>query len=165
MLSAFDLQTGNAKWRLPTVGVSGLFFDDQGMVYVNTTSGNPDDIKYSRQIDITRQTDDVLLKVDPKSGKTLWSAKPGGTISYLAGKFIYASQWHDPNPTDEPVLSDAASGLEKPPYLHIARINPKNGRVMFDYYQDRAPISIHFDHNTIELVFKKEVQVLKYLAF
>ena len=165
VLSAFDLQTGNAKWRLPTVGVSGLFFDDQGMVYVNTTSGNPDDIKYARQIDVTKNTQDILLKVDPKIGKTLWSVNPGGTISYLSGKFIYAAQWYDPNPTDEPVLSDATSGLEKPPYLHIARINPKNGRVMFDYYQDRAPISIHYDQNTIELVFKKEVQVLKYLTF
>ena len=53
-MSAFDLATGNARWRLPSVGVVGLFFDDQDNVYVNTTTGNPDDIKYSRQIDINQ---------------------------------------------------------------------------------------------------------------
>ena len=164
VLTAFDLHTGNAKWRLPTVGVAGLFFDDQNNVYINTTTASPDDVKYSRQIDITKQTDDILMKVDPQTGKTLWTAKPGGFISYLSGKFIYAAQWYDSNPTDQPVLND--SGLNyKPNYLHVIRINPKNGRTMWDYYQDRAPISLHFDHNTIELVFKKEVQVLKFISF
>ena len=30
VLSAFDLATGNARWRLPSVGIVGLFFDEQG---------------------------------------------------------------------------------------------------------------------------------------
>ena len=30
VLSAFDLTTGNVRWRLPSVGVVGLFFDDRG---------------------------------------------------------------------------------------------------------------------------------------
>ena len=165
VLSAFDLATGDARWRLPSVGVVGLFFDEQGNVYVNTTSGNPDDIKYSRQIDITKQTDDIVMKVDGRKGKTLWSIKPGGFISYVSGKFIYMTQSNDPNPRDEPVLNDSLVGLQKPPYFRVLRVNPKNGHTMFDYYQDRAPFYVHFDRNTIELVFKKEVQVLKYLTF
>ena len=100
VLSAYDLATGNARWRLPSIGVVGLFFDDQGMLYVNTTTGNPDDIKYARQIDITKSTEAVLFKLDPRTGKTLWSIKPGGFICYLSGKFIYTLQSYDPNPTD-----------------------------------------------------------------
>jgi hypothetical protein len=165
VLSAFDLTTGNARWRLPSVGVVGLFFDDQDNLYVNTTTGNPDDIKYSRQIDITKSTAAVLLKIDPKRGIILWSAKPGGFISYLSGKFIYTVESYDPNPADEEILSDTMSGLQKPPYLRIARINPQNGRVMWEHYQDRAPIDVRFDDNSIELIFKREVQVLKYLTF
>jgi hypothetical protein len=166
VLSAFDLATGNAHWRLPSVGVVGLFFDDQNNLYVNTTTGNPDDIRYSRQIDITKSTEDVLLKIDPKTGKTLWSVKPGGFISYLSGKFIYTIESYDPNPTDEEVLSDTLQGLQKPAYLRIARINPQNGRVMWEYYdRNRCPIDVRFDGNSIELVFKREVQVLKYFSF
>ncbi len=118
------MNTGNARWRLPSVGVVGLFFDNQDNVYVNTTTGNPDDIKYSRQIDISRKTEAVLFKLDPKTGKTLWRIKPGGYISYLSGKFIYTIQSYDPNPTDEDVLNDMTASLQKPPYLRIARIRP-----------------------------------------
>ncbi len=166
VLSAYDLATGNARWRLPSIGVVGLFFDNDGNVYVNTTTGNPDDIKYARQIDVTKSTQAVLLKLDPRTGKTLWSVKPGGFISYLSGKFIYTVQSNDPNPTDVEVLSDTLQGLQKPAYLRIARINPNNGREMW-VYQDslpRAPFFIHFKDNTIELLFKREVQVLSYLS-
>ena len=165
VLSAYELNAGNARWRVPSVGVVGLFFDDAGSVYVNTTSGNPDDIKYSRQIDINKQTDDVLLKLDPKSGKTLWSIKPGGFISYLQGKYIYTVQTFDPNPEDEEQMSDMA--IPKPAYFRIARVNPKDGRILWEYYdaKDRCPFNVRFNANTIELVFKREVQVLKYLTF
>ncbi len=163
VLSAFDLTSGNARWRLPSVGVIGLFFDDQGMVYVNTTSGNPDDIKYSKQIDIEKKTDDILMKVDPKTGKTLWSIKPGGFISYLSGKYIYTVQSYDPNPLDVEQTSDMA--LQKPPYFRVARIDPKNGRILWEHFQDRVPFDVRFSDNSIELIFKREVQVLKFLAF
>ena len=165
VLSACDLATGNVRWRLPSIGVVGLFFDDQGMLYVNTTTGNPDDIRYARQIDITKSTEAVLLKIDTRTGKTLWSVKPGGFLCYLSGKYIYTLQSYDPNPTDVEVLSDTLEGLQKPPCLHIARINQKNGRVMWDHYQDRAPVYFRFQDNSIELVFKKEVQLLTYLSF
>jgi hypothetical protein len=165
VLSAFDLATGNARWRVPSVGVVGLFFDDQGMLYVNTTTGSPDDIKYARQIDVSKSTDAVLLKIDPRTGKTLWSVKPGGFICYLSGKFMYTFQAHDPNPTDQEVLSDTLEGLQQPPYLRLARINPKNGIELWQQYQGRAPVNICFKDNYIELIFKKEVQVLHYLSF
>jgi hypothetical protein len=142
-----------------------LFFDDAGNLFMNTTTGNPDDIRYSRQIDISKSTDDVLLKIDPKTGKTLWSVKPGGFISYLSGKCIYTVQSYDPNPKDEETMNDLA--LQKPAYFRIARINPESGRIMWEYYdpRDRCPVDVRFKDNSIELVFKREVQVLKYLTF
>ncbi|HSY20048.1 MAG TPA: PQQ-binding-like beta-propeller repeat protein [Candidatus Acidoferrales bacterium] len=163
VLSAFELNSGNARWRIPSVGVVGLFFDPQGFIYVNTTSGSPDDIKFSRQIDITKSTDDILVKLDPKTGKTLWNIKPGGFISYLSGKFIYTIQSYDPNPDDAEQMSDMT--LQKPAYLRIARVNPANGRIMWEHYQDRCPINVQFNENSIELVFKREVQVLRFLSF
>jgi hypothetical protein len=166
VLTSYELTTGNARWRLPSVGVVGLFFDDQDNVYVNTTTGNPDDIKYSRQIDVTRSTEAVVSKIDPKAGKTLWSIKPGGYVSYLSGKFIYVIDSYDPNPTDQDVLNDMTASLQKPAYLRIARIRPADGHIMWEYYdRDRCPVNWRFEGNTIELIFKREVQVLHYLTF
>lgn len=164
VLTAFDLATGNARWRVPTVGVVGLFFDDAGHVYVNTTTGNPDDIKYSRQIDIAKSTQAVLMKLDASTGKTLWTVKPGGFVSYVSGEFIYTIQSYDPNPQDTEVLSDTLSGLQLPPFMRITRLSPKDGHVLWYHQDDRCPVNVRFDQNTIELVFKREVQVLKYLV-
>ena len=69
MLTAFDLGTGNVRWRVPSVGVVGLFFDDKEMLYVNSTTASPESLKYSRQIDVSANVNQVTLKVDAKDGK------------------------------------------------------------------------------------------------
>ena len=160
VLTAFDLATGNARWRLPSVGVVGLFFDDKGMLFVNTTTADPENIRYSRQIDITQKIEANLLKIDPQTGRMLWSVKPGGFISYLSGQFIYTVQSYDPG--DEEA---SPTGIQLPAYLKIRRISPADGRVLWDHEQDRAPLDVRFRDNSIELVFKKEVQVLKFFSF
>ncbi len=164
VLTAYDPSSGNVHWRIPSVGVVGLFFDDKGMVYINTTTGNPDDIKYSRQIDVDKQTQAVVMKVDPSNGNILWKATDGGFISYLSGRFIYAFRSYDAGDSDEQ-YSDATAGLTAPSYLKIIRINPANGRVMWEHDEDRAPLEIQFDHNVISLVLKKEVEVLRFFTF
>lgn len=163
VLTAFDAISGNVRWRIPSVGVVGLFFGDKGMLYVNTTTGNPDDIRYARQIDVDKQTSAVVLKVDPSNGTILWKTTPGGYISYLSGDFIYADQYYDPGDTEDE-LSDAAAGLQKPAYFRIMRINPANGRIMWEYNEGRAPVDIHFDQNIISVVLKKEVEVLRFFT-
>ena len=165
VLTSFDLATGNVHWRLPSVGISGLHFDDKGMIYVNTTDAGPESIKYSRQIDITTRISDVVLKVDPKTGKTLWRAKPGGAVSYVSGPFIYTVQAYDPHDDDEDASPyTVTTGFESQPYVRIRRINPKNGKEMWEHFQQRAPLDIQFDRNRIRMVFRKEVQVLQFMA-
>lgn len=161
VLTAFDLNSGNARWRLPSVGIVGLLFDDEGKVYVNTTSASPDDIKYAKQIDVTKKTDAILLKIDPATGKIIWGCNPGGFVSYLSGKYIYTYSAYDRSDDGGGV----DTGIHLPSYLRIARINPKNGKTMWTEEQESAPIDVQFDANTIVLIFKKEVQVLRYLTF
>lgn len=162
VLTAFNLATGDVRWRVPSVGIVGLFFDDKEMLYVNTTTASPDQIKYSRQIDIGRSTDSEILKVDPKKGKILWRCHAGGFASYFSGKFIYVVTAHD---ADDEADSPIQIPMSTPSHIMIRRINPKNGRIMWEHFQKRAPLYYHFDGNVIEVVFKKEVQVLKYLSF
>jgi hypothetical protein len=163
VLTAFDLGTGKVRWRLPTVGVAGLFFDDRDMIYVNTTTASHERLKYSRQIDITQKDNPLVLKVDSRDGKVLWRAQPGGLVNYVAGKFILAVQSYKPDEEESPYTPD--TGLEKLPYLQIRRMSPRNGQVMWEHFQQRAPLDVAFDKNIIRLVFKKEVQVLKFLSF
>ncbi len=163
VLTSYDLNSGNVRWRLPSVGVVGLFFDDKGNIYINTTTGNPDDIKYSRQIDVDKQTQAVVTKADAKSGKTLWTSHPEGYICYLSGPYIYTCETYDAGDEDE-TLSDAIPQF-KTSFVRIIRVNPSNGHTMWDHEEGRAPVDIQFDKNNISVVFKKEVEVLHYFSF
>lgn len=166
VLSAFEVATGNARWRLPSVGISGIYFDDAGMIYVNTTTASPDHIRYSKQIDVSDRINAVVLKLDARTGKELWSQNLSGNLSYLSGAYLYSVAYTGPRDDDDEINPDlAALGLEKKPYLRIRRINPRDGRLMWEHFQQRGPLDVKIDRNTIQLVFKREVQVLKYLSF
>jgi PQQ-like domain len=165
MLSDFDLKTGNAQWRLPSVGITGLFFDEAGMLYVNTTTANYENLKYSRQIDVSQKISGSVIKVDPQTGKTLWVTQSAGMISYLSGNYIYSVQSYRPPDEDSDNPYTVDTGFETPPYLRIRRINPKNGHEMWEHFEQRAPLDVQFDKNSIQLVFKKEVEVLKFLSW
>jgi hypothetical protein len=162
VLTAFDKANGNVRWRLPSVGITGLFFDDQGMIYVNTTTAGPDTIKYSNQIDISRKSASVVMKVDPRTGKGLWTAQVGGLVNYASGPFIYTVQSYQVEDSDNGTSMDAVLGRES--FMSIKRLNPKNGHLIWEHSEPRAPLDVQFDRNTIRLVFRKEVEVLHFLT-
>ena len=60
-----------------------VFFDDQGAVYVNTSTAGPENIRFPRQIDITRRDSSAVLKLEARTGKVLWSAEPGGLVKWV----------------------------------------------------------------------------------
>ena len=166
VLSAFELATGKARWRLPSVGITGMFFDAAGKIYLNTTTASPDKIKYSRQINVNDSTADLVLKLDPKTGKELWKHSMGGQIAYLSGKYIYTLSYTPPRDDgDEMDENLAALGLDSKPYIRIRRISPRNGRVLWDYFEQRGAHDIQIRDNMFQLVMKREVQVLKFISF
>jgi outer membrane protein assembly factor BamB len=165
VLTAFDLATGNAQWRVPSVGITGLFFDDKDMLLVNTTDASPESIKYSRQIDISKMPSGQLLKIDPKDGKILWKATPPGPVTYVSGKFIYCVQSYTPIGDDDRDSIMGMAGMPGTrPFLRIKRLKPSNGKEMWEHYENRGPLDIQFEKNTIRLVFKKEVEVLRFIS-
>ena len=165
VLTAFNLTTGNVLWRLPSVGVVGLFFDGQGMMYVNTTTGSPDDVKYSKQIDVSRSPEAVVMKIEEKTGKIAWKVSPEGFVTYVKGKYIYTLKSSDPDPFDDQDHDETAAAIHLNPYMLLMRMNAADGLILWKYPEQRAPLNVQFKDNSIELVFKSSVEVLKYVTF
>jgi hypothetical protein len=168
MLTSLALADGKVRWRLPSVGIAGIFFDDRGMLYVNSTTASPDTIKYSKQIDIGTKIDSQVLKVDPDTGKTLWAALNEGMVAYIWGKFVYtaeSSAGDDFDSEDEMLgIRTVKTGMEIPAHVRLKRLDAGNGRVLWEHYQQRYPLDVHFDRNTIQFLFRKEVQYLKFVV-
>jgi len=161
-LTAFDLASGNVRWHVPTIGIVGLFFDDLGSVYVNSTTADLDSIRFARQIDINKKTTASVLRVDLKTGKPLWTVQPGGFVSHVDGKYVFCFASHQA-PDDQDPDSLTTVFVDKSA-MDIRRLDPKTGKTVWDYPEARAPLSIRFKGNVIELVFRKEVKVLKFLT-
>jgi outer membrane protein assembly factor BamB len=162
-LTAFDLANGSIRWRVPSIGIAGIFFDDQGAMYVNSTTADLESIKYSRQIDITKKTSASVLKVDCKSGKVLWTVQPGGFVSHVEGKYVLCFASHQaPDDLDPDALTTMPGSTIS--VMDIRRLDAKNGKTVWDYAEERAPLSVRFHGNIIELVFRKEVEVLKFIS-
>jgi hypothetical protein len=165
VLTVFDLASGGVRWRLTSVGIAGLFFDDRNNLYVNTSTAGLDSIRYSRQIDVSRMDRTVVLKIDCRNGKILWRAEPGAMVNYVSGKFIYAATYYEaPNP-DEDMGPFASAGISSKSFMRLRRLNPGSGTEMWLHTEERAPLDIQFDKNSIRMVFKKEVEVLRSRAF
>jgi hypothetical protein len=156
VLAAFDIITGNARWRLPTVGVSALKFDDEGMMYVVSTSAEQGQIKYREQIDVRKETVPVIMKVDPRNGKMIWTLKQRGQSCLFSGKYFYA--------VEAIPGGGKRFGKKVPDYTRIYRLHPRDGRVMWDHVETQLPVDIDFRDNHILALFPKEVKVLKFLS-
>lgn len=156
VLAAFDIATGNARWRLPTVGVSDLKFDSEGMMYVATTSAQQQQIKYSDQIDVSRKTVPLIVKVDPRDGKVLWSLRQTGQMNLFSGKFFYAAEAH------------AGGGVrfnqKVPAHTRFYRLHPRDGRVIWDHVEQGYPVDVDFRDNRIVALFEDQVRVLEFLS-
>jgi hypothetical protein len=164
VLTAFDLATGQVRWSLPSVGIAGMFFDDDDMLYVNSTSAGLDSIRYSRQIDISKNPSNVAFKIDSRTGKILWNIRPGGLINYVSGNYIYTVHSFTPEEEDPDGPPRVVTGFEAQAHLSIQRLDPRTGKTLWEHYEERSPLDIRFDKNTIHIVLKKEVEVLKFFA-
>ena len=146
VLTAFEIASGNPRWRLTTVGISAIHFDDKGTLYVSTSSAGAESLKYSQQIDLSKRIESVIMKVDPQTGKILWKVQKTGSDIYLSGKFLYTTE-------------DVRAGG-----MRIYRLNPRNGEPIWEHYISRYSDKVEFRQNTIGLVYEDRVQVLRFIA-
>ena len=166
VLTAFTLPGGEVQWRLTSIGISRVQFDDDGMLYVDSTAASPEEIQYSEQIKFEK-THAVILKVDPRSGKILWQVQNLGQRCFLSGKYVYTVSAEQGGIAMAIGLAEAVNAPrpDAPVYFHIHRLDPATGEEMWDFFRDEAPDEEAFQQNCFVLRFGNEVQAWKFLAF
>ena len=161
VLTAMDLPGGDVRWRLPSVWISRLNFDNKGAVYVETTTAAPEDIEYSQSVAIAQRVKPLLLKVDAKSGKTVWKTEQTGQDCFVAGNYLYVTKV---NSGGLDLSSKGGSLQDGAMHFRIFRLNPSNGKVVWEYYHKGAPREVDFQDKQILLRYDSELQMLKFMG-
>jgi outer membrane protein assembly factor BamB len=151
-ITSFELNTGTVRWHAPSSGTLGLFFDDKGMIYVNSMVAGAD------------KAMPLVRKLDPKTGKELWSVQREGSVSYVSGKFVYTTEAYKGDDDEADGLPGVRTIFHVPAYVKIKRLDADNGRILWHHHQERFPLDVQFDRNSIRFLFKKEVQILKFVS-
>ena len=161
VLTAFETKSGKARWRMPSVGVSRIQFDDQGMLYVTTTSAGPETIKYYEQVSMDR-VEPIIVKVDPATGRALWHLEKVGDDCHLSGKYVYLTKSQVSG--IDVIASLSHSGAGVPTHFRLYRLNPNNGKKLWECYRPNHPSQIDFHENEFLLQFGDKLEVLKFLS-
>ncbi|HEX3988614.1 MAG TPA: hypothetical protein VHZ30_04225, partial [Verrucomicrobiae bacterium] len=166
VLTAFALPGGDIKWRATSVGITNIIGDGAGALYVGTTTAAPEDIQYSDTLTF-QNAHPLVLKVEAASGKILWEAENVGQQCYLTGKYLYTSSVTKGGMALTKGLANAlnAPEPEAPTYLHIRRLDPLNGKVLWDFHREEAPDEFSFDQNRFLIRYGDRVQVWKFLDY
>ena len=94
-----------------------------------------------------------------------WRFRPGGLINYVSGNYIYTVHSFTPEEEDPDGPPRVVTGFEAQAHLSIQRLDPRTGKTLWEHYEERSPLDVRFDNNTIHIVLKKEVEVLKFFVF
>ena len=165
VLTAFSLPDGAVRWRLPSFGISGIQFDDQGMLYVNSTAAGPEDIQYADTITFEK-IPNVLLKVDPAGGKILWKAPDRGERAFLSEKFLYAESVEKGGVGMANALAEALNTPQNNAGVtfHLYRLDPATGETLWSLFDTRRPDSISVQDNHLLLLFGDDLELFRYLT-
>ncbi len=165
VLTAFELPGGTVRWRLTSVGISAIQFDEKGMLYVNTTTASPEDIQYSEEIKIRDAIQPIILKVDPQ-GKTLWKSEQIGGRCFLTGKFVYVTDAARADFSLLLAVEEAFGATSRSSgNLTVYRLDPANGKKLWSFTKSGAPSDADFSNNRILLRYSDEIEILKFISF
>lgn len=152
-VNALEAATGSSKWRTPCTDPMGMVFDERGDLYVNVvvTGGEKADVG--------------VQKLEGATGKPLWKIDREGAATYASGKFLYTIDSYRGDQLAEHGVDSIKTIFYVGPFIRLRRIDMATGKVEWSHVQERFPMDVRIEKNTFQLLFKKEVQLLKFMSF
>jgi hypothetical protein len=159
VLTAFDLKTGQAQWRLPAVGIEQVQPDVAGLLYVAATTAGPEAIALDEPAMAQPDVQPLLIKVDAASGKVLWQRDRVAQRCVPSDKFLYVTRRQAPG---RDLISLATN--DETVHFRVRRLKPGNGEEVWAYYQPRPPQRMEASGSRFLLQYPDEIQVVKFLS-
>ncbi len=160
VLAAFDLASGEVRWRVTSVGIRRIDFDQAGMLYACTTLDGPDSLAKPAAVRKEDPTD-ALTKIDPATGRVMWTAPYVGTDLVISGKFLY-SVWVAETALDRAAALGANSDVV--PTCVLARIDPASGDIVWRRSYKGNPDTASARGTRVLIQFPRRLELVKFLS-
>jgi hypothetical protein len=159
-LTVLDLGSGQVLWRLPAIGIKDFQTGPDGGLYVAASTAGPESIQYRDPKDADVSVKPLLMKVD-SGGAVRWQVAGRGSGLRTSGEFLYTTHAQ----VSKLDLMHAADDEPVPVHTRIFRMDPKDGRMLWEYYRRKAPETWEARANRILLQFPDELQMVGYFSF
>jgi outer membrane protein assembly factor BamB len=103
-----------------------------------------------------------ILAVEAATGKVLWQQDGGGSQLIVAGKFLYVTRAQT-GMLD--MMQTSKGGGEPQNHFRVRRLDPGDGRELWEYYQPRPPVGISARANRFLLLYPDKLQMVRFLAW
>jgi hypothetical protein len=163
-LAALDTRSGEVKWRVQTVGTSQVLPDANKKLYVITTSAGPDQLNPSHDIQYSAKVKPLLLKIDAKTGATLWDSLDSVDHVYLSGKYFYGSR-AQLSSADLFTEQTSHGEYQAPVHHRVFRLDPSNGRQLWEVYHEGNSLDVEVKNRSVFICYSDEFQAIRYFAF
>jgi len=160
-LTAYKLADGTVAWRVPSVGISKVERDSDGMLYLVSANSNPESLTYSLETNLLPEQETAVLKVDPKGGRIVWTI-PKYTDCVASDGHVYAAR-HPKDPMD--AANDMWNRTASPERFLLCKINRNNGKEVWSRLEMRVPLDIQANGRDVLMVFGDSVELLSSWSF
>jgi PQQ-like domain len=159
-VTSLDPRTGQAAWRLPTVGTHEIMMTGPTL-YVATTSAGPELIRPGEGLRDDSRTHPVLMKVDAASGRVLWQADRV-QAAIPAGKWLYG-YWAGTSMLD--AASAAMNQTEARAVLSLYRLDPATGKQLWFWHDQGAPKQVEAFETRVLIRRQTELKIVSFFSF
>jgi len=156
-LGAYQKADGKVLWRMPSIGIQKVQFDDEGMLYLSSANRPAESLVYTQEL-FHGEESSLIMKVDAQSGKILWQQAKYLQI-YVSGKDVYGMrEGHNPNDILDPANAPKAR-------IKIYKLTRSEGKPRWEWFEPRRPLAVMAKSKNVVLLFGNELRVISSIAF
>lgn len=149
MLTCFDLATGRARWRLPSVGIARINEAEGRVLYVCTSTATLEDLAHPLEVKLLDKPQPLLLKVETDTGRVLWRRAQLADRCFPTRSYLYA--WR---------FSRGKSG--EGTFFNLYRLDPRTGRPLWHEYAERWPRALDFQAHRLLVQWEGRTEVREF---
>ncbi len=160
-LTAFDSASGQAVWRLPSVGIRKMQMDAEGFLYVLSGNARVESLSFAMDASLAG-TVPLVMRVNSNDGKILWQVEKYQDV-WASGKDVYAlRESQNPHDIEEQVFNrDKAIGAR----VKLYKLSRKDGSPLWEWFQPRRPHAVEAQGKSVALLFAEELQIIRSICW